>query len=155
MSAFDLYWSQLMSSTKFVELERTMQWGVHLNKSHARCTIIKNGGAIAIDFYCDREKVWPLSNNIMCCSNQSACRLLWLLGLEWNKYKKDLSQPHQAFNCQACPVSIHFLCVWSWFTSCVQLSCRRRFTFVNRARSIWKEHHPFPHQRSITPSLIR
>ena len=33
MSAFDLCWSQLMSLIKFVELERTMQRGVHLNKS--------------------------------------------------------------------------------------------------------------------------
>ena len=33
MSAFDLYWSQLMYLIKFVELERTMQRGVHLNKS--------------------------------------------------------------------------------------------------------------------------
>ena len=33
MSAFDLCWSQLISLIKFVKLERTMQWGVHLNKS--------------------------------------------------------------------------------------------------------------------------
>ena len=33
MSAFDLCWSQLMSLIKFVELERTMQRGLHLNKS--------------------------------------------------------------------------------------------------------------------------
>jgi hypothetical protein len=33
MSTIDLYWSQLMSLVKFVELERTMQRGVYLNKS--------------------------------------------------------------------------------------------------------------------------
>jgi hypothetical protein len=32
MSAFDLYWRQLMYLILFVELERTMQRGVHLNK---------------------------------------------------------------------------------------------------------------------------
>jgi hypothetical protein len=33
MSVVDLYWSRLVSLIKFVELERTMQQGVHLNKS--------------------------------------------------------------------------------------------------------------------------
>ena len=33
MSAFDLYWGQLVSSIKFVDLETTMEQGVHLNKA--------------------------------------------------------------------------------------------------------------------------
>ena len=95
-----------------------MEWGVHLNKS---CLdLMQNGGAKAVDFYYKRKKVRPLhiwSHRIVeCHSNQSTPRLPWLLGLEWNKYRKDLSQPHQAFRCQACHggqklfLSIHFLC---------------------------------------------
>ena len=48
-----------MSSIKFVDLGTTMERGVHLNKS--RLDLIQNGGAIAIDFYCERKKVRPLS----------------------------------------------------------------------------------------------
>ena len=91
--------------------------GVHLNKS--RLDLMQNGGAKAVDFYYERKKVQPLhiwSRRIVeCRSNQSTPRLSWLLGLEWNKYRKDLSQPHQAFKCQACHggqklfFSIHFL----------------------------------------------
>jgi hypothetical protein len=58
MSAFDLCWSQLVSLIKFVEIERTKQRGVHLNKSHL--DLIQNGGAIAVDFYCEHKKVHPL-----------------------------------------------------------------------------------------------
>ena len=48
-----------MSLIKFVELEKTMQRGVHLNKS--RLDLMQNGGAIAVDFYYyERKKVWPL-----------------------------------------------------------------------------------------------
>ena len=46
-----------MSLIKFVELERTMQRGVHLNKS--RLDLMQKG-AKAIDFYCERKKVQPL-----------------------------------------------------------------------------------------------
>ena len=107
-----------MSLIKFVELERTMQ-RVHLNKS--RLDLMKNGGAKAVDFYCECKKVWPLRiwscRTVECCSNQSTHWLSWLLGLEWNKYRKDLSQLHQAFKSQACHgglklfFSIHFLCL--------------------------------------------
>ena len=58
MSAFDLCWGQLVSSIKFVDLETTMVRG-HLNKS--RLNLMQNGGAIAIDFYCERKKIRPLS----------------------------------------------------------------------------------------------
>jgi hypothetical protein len=59
MSAFDLCWSQLMSSIKYVELKRTMQWGVHPNKS---CLdLMQNAGDTAINFYYERKKVRPLS----------------------------------------------------------------------------------------------
>ena len=58
MSAFDLYWGQLMSSIKYVDLETTMERGVHLNK--ARLYLMQNGGAIAVDFYCEHKKVHPL-----------------------------------------------------------------------------------------------
>jgi hypothetical protein len=44
-----------MSLIKFVELERTMQRGVHLNKS--RLDLMQNGGAKAVDFYYKRKKV--------------------------------------------------------------------------------------------------
>ena len=106
-----------MSLIKFVELERTMQRGVHLNKS--RLDLIQNEGAKDVDFYYERKKVRSLRiwshRTVECHSNQSTPRLPWLLGLEWNKYKKDLSQPHQAFKSQACHggqklfFSIHFL----------------------------------------------
>ena len=48
-----------MSLIKFVDLETTMERGVHLNKS---CLdLMQNGGAIAVDFYYERKKVHPLS----------------------------------------------------------------------------------------------
>ena len=81
---------------------------------------MQNGGAKAVDFYYERKKVRPQRiwshRTVECHSNQSTLRLPWLLGLEWNKYRKDLSQPHQAFKSQACHggqklfFSIHFLC---------------------------------------------
>jgi len=58
MSAFDLYSGQLMSSIKYIDLETTMEQGVHLNK--ARLDLMQNGGAIAIDFYYECKKVRPL-----------------------------------------------------------------------------------------------
>ena len=48
-----------MSLIKFVDLETTMERGVHLNKSHL--DLKQNGGAIAVDFYCECKKVRPLS----------------------------------------------------------------------------------------------
>ena len=81
-----------------------MKRGVHLNKSHL--DLMQNRGGKAIDFYCECKKVWPLRiwshRTVECLSNQSTPRLPWLLGLEWNKYRKDLSQPHKAFKSQAC-----------------------------------------------------
>ena len=48
-----------MSSIKFVDLETTMERGVHLNKS---CLdLMQKGGVIAVDFYYEGKKVRPLS----------------------------------------------------------------------------------------------
>ena len=47
-----------MSSIKFVDLETTMERGVHLKMS--RLDLMQNGGAIAVDFYYKRKKVRPL-----------------------------------------------------------------------------------------------
>ena len=58
MCGFDLCWTQLMSSIKFVELVRTMQRGVHLNKY--RLDLMHNGWDIAAEFYCKHKKVWRL-----------------------------------------------------------------------------------------------
>jgi hypothetical protein len=81
---------------------------------------MQNGGTKAVYFYCECKKVQLLRiwshRTVECRSNQFTPRLSWLLGLEWNKYRKDLSQPHQAFKSQACHggqklfFSIHFLC---------------------------------------------
>ena len=55
-SGFDLWWTQLMSSIKFVKFARTMQWGVHLNK--CRLDLMHNGGGITlVFFYYTRQKV--------------------------------------------------------------------------------------------------
>ena len=56
MSGFDLWWTQLMSSIKFVEFARTTQRGVHLNK--CRLDLMHNEGGIAVAFfYYTRQKV--------------------------------------------------------------------------------------------------
>jgi len=54
VSGFDLCWTQLMSSIKFVELARTMQREVHLNKY--RLDLMHNGWDIVVEFYCERKK---------------------------------------------------------------------------------------------------
>jgi len=135
-----------MSLTKFVELERTMQRGVHLNKSHL--DLMQNARAKVVDFYYERKKVRPLRiwsrRTVECRSNQSTPRLSWLLGLEWNKHRKDLSQPHQAFKSQACHggqklfFSIHFLCLTFLSHSLVLIfycTCKKV-----QIRHIWSRH---------------
>ena len=72
MSGFDLWWTQLMSSIKFVEFARTMHRGVHLNK--CRLDLMHNRGGIAVAFfYCTRQKVYrypfDLSSDNKKCSH--------------------------------------------------------------------------------------
>ena len=59
MSAFDLCCGQLVSLVKFVDLETTIERGVHVNKY--RLDLMHNRGTIAVEFYCERKKVRPLS----------------------------------------------------------------------------------------------
>ena len=67
MSAFDLCWSQLMSLIKFVELERTMQWGVHLNKSRILFLLLLFCCFVLILFVSFRDSTKVLVQNWFPC----------------------------------------------------------------------------------------
>ena len=67
MSAFDLYWSQLMSLIKFIELERTMQRGVHLNKSRILFLLLLFCCFVSILFVSFRDSTKVLIQNRFPC----------------------------------------------------------------------------------------
>jgi len=67
MSAFDLCWSQLMSLIKFVELERTMQRGVHLNKSRILLLLLLFCCFVSILFIFFRDSTKVLVRNRFPC----------------------------------------------------------------------------------------
>ena len=67
MSAFVLCWSQLMSLIKFVELERTMQQGVHLNKSRILFLLLLFCCFVSILFFSFRDSMKVLIRNRFPC----------------------------------------------------------------------------------------
>ena len=67
MSAFDLYWSQLVSLIKFVELERAMQRGVHLNKSRILFLLLLFCCFVLILFISFRDSMKVLIGNRFPC----------------------------------------------------------------------------------------
>ena len=67
MTTFDLYWSQLMSLIKFVELERTMQRGVHLNKSRILFLLLLFCCFVSILFVSFRDSMKVLVQNRFPC----------------------------------------------------------------------------------------
>jgi hypothetical protein len=67
MSAFDLCWSQLVSLIKFVEIERTMQRGVHLNKSRILFLLLLFCCFILILFVSFRDSMKVLVQNKFLC----------------------------------------------------------------------------------------
>jgi hypothetical protein len=114
---------------------------------------MRNGWDIAIEFNCERKKIWPLyiwshrtqykgSSALNVISTSLSLNCCDCLDWSKKKYRKDPSQPHQAFESQVCHAGQKLLFSNS---SCVQIYCRIHFTLVNHARSIWKECPPFPH----------
>jgi len=67
MSAFDLCWSQLMSLIKFVQLERTTQQGVHLNKSRILFLLLLFCCFVLILFVSIRDSTKVLIRNKFPC----------------------------------------------------------------------------------------
>ena len=67
MSVFDLYWSQLVSLIKFVELERTMQRGVHQNKSRILFLLLLFCCFVSILFVSFRDSMKVLVQNRFPC----------------------------------------------------------------------------------------
>ena len=67
MRAFDLYWSQLMSLIKFAEHERTMQRGVHLNKSRILFLLLLFCCFVSILFISFRDSMKVLVRNRFPC----------------------------------------------------------------------------------------
>ena len=67
MSVFDLCWSQLVSLIKIVELERTMQRGVHLNKSRILFLLLLFCCFVSILFVSFRDSTKVLIRNRFPC----------------------------------------------------------------------------------------
>ena len=90
MSVFDLCWSQLVSLIKFVELERTMQRGVHLNKSRILFSLLLFCCFVSILFvsFGDSMKVLILWNRFPCITwDVSSPVRFTLLGLSCMRSK--------------------------------------------------------------------
>ena len=67
MSAFDICWSQLVSLIKFVELRRTMQQGVNLNKYRILFLLLLFYCFVSILFVSFRDSTKVLVRNMFPC----------------------------------------------------------------------------------------
>ena len=67
MSGFDLYWGQLVSSIKFVDIETTMERGVHLNKCRILFLLLLFCCFVSILFVSFRDLTKVLRRNRFLC----------------------------------------------------------------------------------------
>ena len=130
MSAFDLCWRQLVSLIKFVELERTMQWGVHLNKSRILFLLLLFYCFVSILFVSFKDSTKVLVQNRFLCITWDVSGLIRfkILGLSCvhSKFEylcdslkeTNLKKVHVTTITISVPVaSLALTIYWAWFSS--------------------------------------
>jgi hypothetical protein len=155
MSAFDLCWSQLVSLIKFVELERTMQRGVHLNKSRILFLLLLLYCFVSILFVSFRDSTKVLIQNRFPCIMWDVSSLVrfTMLGLSYMRSKfeylcgslkeTNLKKVHVTTITISAPGgSLTLIIYWAWCSSghlvfvCFFVALVSLSIFVEHARTL-------------------